>query len=184
MGSRFVGVRFANGAAFAVRSDCERRPPWLEAEVSATGHWPPWHLAVAEAIRATRRWEGAGPVGVRAWRVDDGRLVAVIEDVAWRQPMRARCSNSGKHAAPDPECWCGCYAVRPEAGAQVFSRWPLRVAAVGVVSLYGRVMRHRYGWRAEYVRIREVWWFSGPGRPAPRTDLYPGVTWHRVEVEW
>lgn len=179
------GRTLPGGVLLVETANAPLRLPWREVESScADSHSGSRLAALAQAIRATKRWEGAGPVGVRAWDVGHtGHLLSPLQRGTWRQTMRARCWREGPSTAPGPTCYCGLYAMRPEAAALLLgSDLPSTPAAIGVVSLYGRVLRHRYGWRAEYARIREVWWIAEPDGPTPRTDLYPGVTWHRVEV--
>lgn len=174
------GLTLPGGALLLDKPNAPKRHPWAEAEEAETDSTL-WNAILASAISATRRWEGSGPVGVRVWLVDaDGYLCSYVESVRWTQPMRAKCKRIDElHTAPEPTCWCGLYAMRPEAATSLFDGPGDHWFAVGVISLYGRVMSHRHGWRAEYARIREVWWVADG--PTPRTDLYHGVTWHLVE---
>lgn len=130
-------------------------------------------LAVGAAAHAAFRW---GPIaGVRRWAVRGGRLQAIVRNTVWSSPMEARCYHRG----PSPGCWCGLYAVKPEAHRLLMEVWCLDFA-VGVVSLYGRVIEHQHGWRAQYARIREVWLPEERFRGLD-LDAYPGVTWHTWE---
>jgi len=101
---------------------------------------------------------------------------------AW-EPMRAVdavCTvpallrlGSGRHRAPDPGCSCGVHAGR---SLELFPRprpaWP-PPTVVGTVALWGTVVEHERGWRAEHAypsRLRVVcamcaWFEPGPGVP-------------------
>ena len=107
-------------------------------------------------------------VGWRGWslRLQDGRveLGAVFADAAWpaRSAMHARCGvrPSRRHRAPDVGCTCGIYAARHPmsfAGLQAVFQGP--AAAIGTVALWGKVIEHADGYRAEFAypdRLRLV----------------------------
>ena len=110
-------------------------------------------------------------IGWRVWCVvrygTELRLASVIHDEVWPvgTELVARCraheppSNRlllgelPRHAAPAAECTCGIYASREPAGAWTYLRGrdePFTVARVlGRVMLWGRVVEHEDGWRAE-----------------------------------
>lgn len=171
-----------DGALLIENPGAPRDAPWIEAEAAAVRCRPEWAVMLAEAACAARRWEGSGPVGVRVWYIEsDGYLYGFNLGHPWASStMHARCSKG--HKAPDQDCSCGLYAVCPEAVSALSSAFLGGATAVGVVSLFGRVMRHHHGWRAEYARIREVWWLAERGMFMPKVALYPGVTWHKVNA--
>ncbi len=123
-------------------------------------------------------------VGWRAWDLGDGGepllypLSATEEAWRPRRPMRARCARPrflrrAPHRAPDPGCVCGIYAARsPEAFPRPRPAWP-PPTVVGTASLWGRVIEHESGWRAETAypaRLALVcalcaWFEPGPGVP-------------------
>jgi hypothetical protein len=126
--------------------------------------------------------------GWRIWNLSDDpsrpRLLPAGSGgrVVW-EPGRAeeaRCSASAlltrtlhPHVAPDPDCTCGIYAGR---SLNEFERprpaWP-PPCVVGTVSLWGTVIEHERGWRAQYAypaRLGMVcsmcaWFEPGPGVP-------------------
>jgi hypothetical protein len=86
-------------------------------------------------------------VGWRAWKLDTrGSLVSLSRHDVWPvgQPLVARCDRA-RHEAPSQECTCGIYAFRSECSAP-------RGMAVGKVKLWGRVVAHERGYRAEFAR--------------------------------
>lgn len=108
-------------------------------------------------------------VGWRGWslRMQDGRLElgAVFNDaVPWpaRMAMHAECGVRPlrKHRTPDEGCTCGIYAARRPmslVGPQTVFRG--HAAAVGTVALWGKVVEHVGGFRAEFAypdRLRLV----------------------------
>lgn len=130
-----------------------------------------------EAIAGWRIWnlsrDGAGPrlqpagSGVDPWEP--------------RRRVEARCGvpalltvGIGPHKAPDIRCRCGIYASR---SLDEFERprpaWPPS-PVVGTVALWGTVVEHERGWRAQFAypaRLRMVcsmcaWFEPGPGTPA------------------
>jgi hypothetical protein len=91
-------------------------------------------------------------VGWRVWRIAvDGELVSAYTPAGWpaRAPIVARCyEHPGEHEAPDEQCVCGVYAC-DEAGAALFYAHRSGSAVVGRTKLWGRVVEHEAGWRAE-----------------------------------
>jgi hypothetical protein len=125
--------------------------------------WRIWNLALDGGGRPVLRPAGSG---VDAWEP--------------REAQRARCAlpalltiGIGRHDAPDPRCRCGIYASRSLAD---FERprpaWP-PPTVVGTVALWGTVIEHERGWRAQHAypaRVRLVcpmcaWFEPGPGTP-------------------
>ncbi len=62
------------------------------------------------------------------------------------EPARATCVRPKLHRAPFPHCTCGLYATRSEE----LLRRTRNPAVVGTVALWGRVIEHELGYRAEY----------------------------------
>lgn len=107
-------------------------------------------------------------VGWRLWQVVAGersghQLAAWTSDrLVW--PPRARaeshCLSAGPraHLSPEPGCRCGLYAFGSRElaeGAIAAEMRPIPIA-IGRVSLWGRVVKHRDGWRAQYAYPYEV----------------------------
>ncbi len=143
--------------------------------------------------------------GWRIWNVEEGpggpSLLPAGSGVnAWapRRATRARCGaptilslGRGPHRAPALDCRCGLYAAR---SLEVFDRprpaWP-PPPVVGKVALWGTVIEHEHGWRAEFAypsRLGLVcamcaWFEPGPGTPvvvhAFAGKLYPLCDEHR-----
>ena len=97
-------------------------------------------------------------LGWRLWHVRDGRLLSWSQDAVWpgQERMEARCRRflrSGCSEAPGRGHACGIYAVRERDDAEGLLRDlpPLPgPVAVGLVSLWGRVIENVGGWRAQY----------------------------------
>jgi len=110
-------------------------------------------LVTAEPILAWRAWTLSG-------RRDGSRLrlrPIVGSRRPWPpfHPARAVCARPRGHHAPDPACTCGLHATRtPDLLRR--TRDP---AVVGTVALWGRVIEHEHGYRAEFAypqRLRLV----------------------------
>ena len=120
---------------------------------------------LTEPIVAWRTWTLAGSADGR-----DVRLLPLFgERRPWpaRSPVHASCSRRGRHAVPGLDCSCGLYATHG-LDALRRSRDP---AVLGTVALWGRVVEHAAGFRAEYAypqRLRLVcfvcFWLAGPER--------------------
>lgn len=112
-------------------------------------------------------------VGWRTWLVVKGadglRLGSVVQPTLWeprrelvgecldrRRLRRFRRRKHNRHHAPDFSCSCGIYASRTTelAGQYVFTaefeRRHVVGRVIGLVSLWGRVLACRRGWRAEF----------------------------------
>jgi hypothetical protein len=126
-------------------------------------------LVLADALRAAEYWGALFPaVGLRCWRIADGRLMSWVMDYIWPGPRVGPAVVS-----PRGE---GFHALKPAS----WRKLAVPGGAVGIVTLHGKVMQHRFGYRGEYARIREVWLLGD----APICDeSYPGVRFHRLEVQ-
>jgi hypothetical protein len=115
-------------------------------------------------------------VGWRCWRVLDDRdgfvLASANHPTRWPPglALEAGCQE-GDHAPPASGCGCGVYAARaPELVLRYFSPAVTRAAtiitpailgydtvlAVGLVSMWGKVVEADLGWRGRYAYPREL----------------------------
>ena len=89
-----------------------------------------------------------------------------------RAPVEAECvlNSAADHNAPVSRCTCGLYAA-----TDVHALWrmgpPLIYSVVGRVSLYGRVIRHEFGYRAQYAEIVELFYVT----PYPNLRSLPST---------
>lgn len=91
-------------------------------------------------------------IGYRAWTVDATGKLLSANSTEWepRQVHHAECKKSGggaDHRAPDLRCTCGMYAAKEPEDMQ-FSKGSMFVW--GRSALWGRVIIHAKGYRAEY----------------------------------
>lgn len=90
--------------------------------------------------------------GWRAWRLSFDRLGPSLHPTGRGGPWQrasvttAGCWRHRRHHAPTRDCSCGLYAVRDPDQLR-HARSP---AVIGTVALWGRVVEHTIGWRAEY----------------------------------
>jgi hypothetical protein len=119
--------------------------------------------------------------GYRRWLIPkrDRRLRSLNEQFGdWpiRSALKATCYRSDswepflgsnpKHDSPYQNCHCGIYAFK-EASSLDFEPlgvdlWDVEIGW-GIVDLWGRVIEHEHGWRAEFAYPRELWLFNGAG---------------------
>jgi hypothetical protein len=97
-------------------------------------------------------------VGYRAWRVRDGKLMGVHYPVPWQpgEPLSATCGSRRDHAAPGEGCTCGIHATRDEEGLRLNYLFGMP-AVYGSVKLWGKVVVHERGYRAEFGYPRELY---------------------------
>jgi hypothetical protein len=83
-----------------------------------------------------------------AWRGNEPLLLPVVAGARpWptRRPARAVCRRHRRHPVPAADCACGLHATDDE-GRLRRTRTP---GVVGTVALWGRVVQHDRGYRAE-----------------------------------
>ena len=89
-------------------------------------------------------------VGYRCWKWNGTKLVS-LNDEAWPpgKSLVADCKHSnGRHQPPHKGCECGIYAAKsPEQLKGMEHVDPL---ISGEVNLWGTVVEHEFGWRAQY----------------------------------
>lgn len=118
---------------------------------------------LTDPVVAWRTWTLAG-----SRDGTEARLLPLFGDRRpWpvRRPARASCSRRGRHRIPSLECSCGLYATHG-LDALRHSRDP---AVLGTVAMWGRIVEHTAGYRAELAypqRLRLVcfvcFWRGGP----------------------
>jgi hypothetical protein len=91
----------------------------------------------------------------RAWRVEAEQLMSCTCSCLWspRERMDARCNQNGLHAnVPVWECSCGFYAYKTERALEEspYLRPDQKMAVWGRVALWGRVIDHGLGYRAQH----------------------------------
>lgn len=120
-------------------------------------------LVVREAIQGWRAWRLAGTRDASAV----GLYPLAARGPVWPAlvPMDARCTKRRHHRVPDDGCTCGLHATRLP-GQLPWSRGP---GVLGRVALWGRVIEHERGFRAEHgypQRLRLLCgiccWLPGP----------------------
>ena len=87
-----------------------------------------------------------------------------------REVVEASCRTSRWHEAPDPACTCGLHGTH---GIEVLRKTKCP-AVLGRVALWGRVIEHEQGYRAQFAypqRLRLIcqfcFWMTGARRAAP-----------------
>ncbi len=117
--------------------------------------------------------------GWRVWKVADGCLYSTVFGTLWPERVRleARCGLGGRsspgglrgvHDAPSRDCDCGIYALKSRPDALFLARQMTTpsVAAVGRVSLWGRVVETERGYRAQYAYIYDLMLLGGTSAQA------------------
>jgi hypothetical protein len=106
--------------------------------------------------------------GWRAWKIagsKDGmklKAIGASQNHIWepRTQLEAVCNSKGDHAAPGFNCQCGVWAFKELDGliSALGSYHDLKV--LGQVSLWGRVVETKNGYRAEKAYPAELWLFD------------------------
>ena len=103
----------------------------------------------------------------RSWRlrIDPETHVVqpVLESCVYGEPWPERqafASYCPAHALPEPDCGCGIYAVTTRRAALEWARWAQSALpnpiVLGRVQLWGRVLPHSAGYRAQLAYPYEV----------------------------
>lgn len=114
----------------APRAHLHRRWPHRQTQSSGSLYLTRHLWAVLRTVSHTRRRSGAEPSGPRD------------------EALQARCRRSS-HPAPSAGCSCGIYAHRSREAALQQARRSGPGSIVGEVELWGRVVEHEHGFRAE-----------------------------------
>jgi hypothetical protein len=149
-------------------------------------------------------------VGWRTWLVvqegEGFRLRSVVYDAFWpaRKELVARCLRRSRalwlpwrkrseHVPPAAGCGCGIYATaEPEEAASYLEErnWGDALSVqrvIGTVSLWGRVVECRRGWRAAHAYPQAIYVPATrdrkPRRAEPRTEVALALTDYGVPVE-
>jgi hypothetical protein len=135
-------------------------------------------------------------VGYRAWRVTAHesidprwpyvprgkcgkyRLFSLTHAQRWPtlEALEAECRkyrvSGARHrppGAPKVNCCCGTYAFKGVQAHRVMSHLAHDEVAIGEVNLWGRLIEHLYGWRAQYAYPRRLVLLSAPVPPRRRS---------------
>ncbi|MDE2102380.1 MAG: hypothetical protein KGL39_34355 [Patescibacteria group bacterium] len=135
-------LNLVTAKSVAGKTFCRRHSDWecpcTQPRVPATGKME----VLDEAIIAYRGWD------IR----EDGVLAPVTRNMPWpaRMATQARCdvigTNRGHTAGPAPGCYCGYYAFKTEDALEQV----IGTKVIGRVKIWGRVIPHDLGYRAEY----------------------------------
>lgn len=139
-------------------------------------------------------------LGWRAWKVEGGRLYSTVWGSLWpeRARLEATCGLGGRsspgglrgmHDAPSLRCQCGIYALKAREDALYLADQIIApdVAAIGRVSLWGRVVETQRGYRGQYGYVYDVELLGGNeadareirARYAVDVSVIPG-DWNRL----
>lgn len=102
-------------------------------------------------------------VGWRVWSLEMtyAGKIRLTSSYAWygkwpiNTPFRAKCLITW-HAAPHIECTCGIYAAKDLKQIKKILSWDI-LRVLGQVSLWGRVVEGKKGYRAEFAYPRNLW---------------------------
>jgi hypothetical protein len=131
-------------------------------------------------------------IGWRFWRTDEEGILYSLTRRAgghltrWPQlrPAQASCRAGLDHLSPHRTCRCGWYACRSvtdlvrwfafAVSACYIHPWEI---SLGTVALWGRVIEHRGGWRAEFAYPQRIYAIKADFAPAVasayRIDAHP-----------
>lgn len=123
-------------------------------------------LLEPEILRAEPERRRTVIPAVRGWSLRTGRdpaLASLIVSYRWEGPVVRTGSPPSALVGPlsyspgeRPRPNIGFFALKPASPHAELRRYP-SLAAVGTVSLFGRVVEHSHGYRAEGVRIDGLW---------------------------
>jgi hypothetical protein len=108
----------------------------------------------------------------RSWRLrsdpDRGLVEPVLESCVYGDPWAPReafAATCAEHRAPARACGCGIYAVTTRETALEWARWAQSALphpiVIGRVQLWGRVLPHSAGYRAELAYPYELGVLAG-----------------------
>ncbi len=104
-------------------------------------------------------------VGVRGWHIlYPGFLVDANRRTVYtpRERQEAHCVIGQSHEAPNGNCSCGFYLIKPSALTKL-SAWKearhyaINLSVWGFCYGWGKVIEHEYGWRVQYTYPKELY---------------------------
>lgn len=136
-------------------------------------------------------------LGWRAWEVVEyeehggikvPRLAAVGMQGVWppRRRAEALCGSHVYHDAPSADCSCGLWAVQSRRQAERTAleyRGREDVMAFGLVALWGRVLKCRLGWRAQYAYPQKLFVMGAETEQSRQLERIYGIDVSNVHVE-
>ena len=93
--------------------------------------------------------------GFRGWNLTvNDRLQSLAYDTVWEQAnMTAQCVIPHGNIFPFRECSCGLYAHKLSPFKREQYVTSIDGVALGIVEMWGRIIEHEYGWRAEHMAV-------------------------------
>ncbi|MGH3021356.1 MAG: hypothetical protein ACRDNR_14550, partial [Gaiellaceae bacterium] len=115
-------------------------------------------------------------LGWRIWRLrsdaDRGLVEPLLESCVYGdpwEPQRTFAAECPEHTRPTPSCGCGIYAVTTREAALEWARWAQSALThpivIGQVQLWGRVLPHTAGYRAQLAYPYELEVLPGEDLP-------------------
>ena len=94
-------------------------------------------------------------VGYRVWQWDSSNLKSLNGEL-WcpGQPLVAQCRRASPHQPPRLECTCGIYSAKSRT--QLAGMGLKACGVSGEVYLWGNVVEHRLGWRAQFAYPKSI----------------------------
>lgn len=117
--------------------------------------WVPWRAREERKEPKPRRLLHEPVLAYRAWRTVGERLLSCTCGCVWqpRRRMTATCNQLVSHTGvPAWDCRCGFYAYKSEEAlaGSTYVRMGHEATVRGRVALWGRVVDHELGYRAEH----------------------------------
>ena len=126
-------------------------------------------------------WSPEPVQGWRMWTLRGNNLVGNFGQ-PWRtgqiEAIHAsdlRGSTHREHDAPDPDCRCGVNAY--DTWERLVSRESTdhHEAVIGLIDMWGKVIQHEQGYRAQHAKIMRLWVVLDPERMQFIEDALPGT---------
>jgi hypothetical protein len=97
-------------------------------------------------------------VGYRIWGWDAIERLRSLNGEIWfpGQALAAKCRITGNHECPADGCSCGVYAAKNYEHLQKIAPPYLDSVLHGEVCLWGRVVQHQFGYRAQFAYPRTL----------------------------
>lgn len=205
-GSNWQGVTASSASSWATFA--QQPQVWATSGIQIVGsvtfgHASPVELdleesLVAEPVTGLRAWQVARPQQVvlnadtlarMAKAHEEGRnpflgllgprLAAIAGNGAmWDRATLARC-NHGSHDAPHSDCSCGLWAIKDETKLMGILQ-AYNACAYGRVQMWGRIVEHKDGYRAQYAKPIDITWIDGDQETADQLAAFYGCS---VKVE-
>ena len=118
--------------------------------------WRAWNLSVDREVDPPVALVPMVTSPAFAWLPKQITTAVCVSHGSERDEDRCPSCGAQVHQPPMLGCECGLWAYKTQAAFEINFQWA-DADVIGEVALWGKVIEHRYGWRAQYAYPLRLW---------------------------